>query len=82
MNLSRITIPFSTRVHTDHIRNFDVEYWIDVEMDMFMDGGLPHELINDATEFRRIVSRNKVSGNNIKDAFDNYICDEGLFFEK
>ena len=43
MHLSRITIPFSTRVHTDHIRNFDVEYWIDAEMDMFMDGGLPHE---------------------------------------
>ena len=43
MHLSRITIPFSTRVHTDHIRNFDVEYWIDAEMDMFMDDGLPHE---------------------------------------
>ena len=43
MHLSRITIPFSTRVHTDHIRNFDVKYWIDAEMDMFMDGGLPHE---------------------------------------
>ena len=43
MHLSRITIPFSTRVHTDHIRNFDVEYSIDAEMDMFMDGGLPHE---------------------------------------
>ena len=78
-----ITIPVDIRVHKDHKEHFDVSHFIHSdEIQEYINCVPPHELLDESTEYHRVVCCHKITGDKVKDDFYQYVCCDGTFYSR